>query len=586
MSYRALRIAVCAVALGAFGAVSFAPATASAFDVQFSLENWAVSGSLTPKKLGEPVILPKGSTFNGTLDGSVRFGSRGAEVSGGLRGSIFVPPFKASLKLVGLIPTTVGVTFTEVGESEGVLEPSTGCSGARECETLGVIARANIGLTVVGLLGIEVPTQCETSEPVVLALSDTLPLDELVETSGPRFTGTTTIPSIKCGGLSGIALGLLLTELMSGPDNPYSLHIGPVEPAPPAVVTGAASAVSQISATLNATVDPNTEAVSDCHFEYGTSTSYGASVPCASLPGSGHQPVAVSAAIAGLSESATYHYRILATNVVGTSVGADHEFTTLSPSIAPEYGRCVAQKHGEYSDGNCDSKVANAKKGKFEWVPGPAPSCVAQKHGEYTDSSCTTKSMKARKGAFEKAPGPGYTSTTGTVTLTTTALGRTVVCAASAGAGDVTGLRTGVERVTFTGCESSGKKCTSEGPNATPSGKAGVIVTNLLHTRLLGPVSGKEVWTELASAEHEPYVYEFGCEGSRFRTAGSLAGVQTGDVNVSSLTSTTTFAIGQGEQALHFELSENAGASWVGPDPASEVAAASNTAASAIEIRP
>ena len=294
----------------------------------------------------------------------------------------------------------------------------------------------------------------------------------------------------------------------------------------------------------------------------------------------------MSAAIAGLSENTTYHYRIVATNAVGTSDGADQTFTTLSPAIAPEYGQCVAQKHGEYADGNCTSKAAKAKKGKFEWVPGPAPGCVAQKKGEYTDSSCTAKSAKARKGAFEKAPGPGFTSATGTVTLASAALGRTVVCAASTGAGEVTGLSTGVERITFTGCEMSGKKCRSEGPNSTPSGKVGVIVSNLLATRLLGPVSGKEVWTELASAEHQPYLYEFGCEGPLLRTSGSLAGVQGGDVNVSSLTSTTTFASGQGEQALHGELSETGGSSWIGPDPASEVTVASNTAASQIEIRP
>ena len=264
MSRKALRVAACAVVAGAIGAASIAPTAASAFSVHVVLTNYAVSGSLTPKKLGEPVILPKGSTFNGVLNGTARFGSTGAEATGTLDGKIFVPPFKASLKLAGLVPTTVGVTFTEVGESEGVLEPSTKCSppGTRECETLSVLAKANIGLTVVGLLGIEVPTECETSEPVVFDLSDNLTLGELTETSGARFAGTTTIPSIKCEGLSGIALGVLLTGVMSGPENPYTLHIGAVEPAAPTLVTGAASTVSQISARLNATVDPNTETVS------------------------------------------------------------------------------------------------------------------------------------------------------------------------------------------------------------------------------------------------------------------------------------------------------------------------------------
>ena len=52
--------------------------------------------------------------------------------------------------------------------------------------------------------------------------------------------------------------------------------------------------------------------------------------------------------------------------------------------------------------------------------------------------------------------------------------------------------------------------------NSTPSGEKGVIESNLLRTRLLGPVEGA-AWTQLTSAEHEPYVSEFSCEGTVFR---------------------------------------------------------------------
>src|ERR1035441_7684306 len=75
------------------------------------------------------------------------------------------------------------------------------------------------------------------------------------------------------------------------------------------------------------------------------------------------------------------------------------------------------------------------------------------------------------------------------------------------------------------------------------------------------------------------------CEGPLFRTTGSLAGVQGGNVNVQSLSSTTTFAIGEGEQALDTELSENGGASWSGPEHSSAVGVAENTAAEATEIK-
>jgi subtilase family serine protease len=71
------------------------------------------------------------------------------------------------------------------------------------------------------------------------------------------------------------------------------------------------------------------EALSACTFEYGTSTSYGSSVPCSALPGPGSSPVAVSASIvAGLVANTEYHFRIQATNTSGTSKGADVTFTT------------------------------------------------------------------------------------------------------------------------------------------------------------------------------------------------------------------------------------------------------------------
>ena len=97
---------------------------------------------------------------------------------------------------------------------------------------------------------------------------------------------------------------------------------------PPVVETGAASSLTQTSATLNATVNPQGAAVSDCHFEYGTSIDYGASVPCALLPGSGASAVAVSATVEGLAANTTYHVRIVATNTTGTSYGEDVTFTT------------------------------------------------------------------------------------------------------------------------------------------------------------------------------------------------------------------------------------------------------------------
>jgi len=98
----------------------------------------------------------------------------------------------------------------------------------------------------------------------------------------------------------------------------------------PTVVTEAATSVEAASAVLNATVNPNGEAVSTCTFEYGTTTAYGHSAPCSSLPGSGTSPVGVSAAITGLAAKTAYHFRITATNASGASTGKDKKLKTLA----------------------------------------------------------------------------------------------------------------------------------------------------------------------------------------------------------------------------------------------------------------
>lgn len=599
MSWRSRRLAVLAVTTTAvlgsvIGIMSLAAGPASAFTVKipYKFENWAVWGSLTPKKLNEPVVLPKGSTFNG----SSTLTSTETTLSGTVTGNILVPPFNASLKLVGLVPTTVGVTFTEAGPAEGTLveAPSAECADDRfsgSCMTLNVTTKANIGISEVGLLGINTPTQCETSEPVAFALQKTLTVGEMLN-AGVAFAGTVTIPSLTCGGLEGAVVGPLLTSLMSGPENPYSLHLTPHEPGPPAVAATGATLVTQISATMNGTVEPNGYAVSACAIEYGPSESYEKSTPCIDPPGSGNN---VSAELTGLAEGATYHYRVVATNEQGTTDSSDQTFNTLAAAGAPEYGQCVAQKHGNYTESTClnvsEKKGAPNHKGSFEWVPGPGAPCVEQKKGDYTNSECTLKAPKPGKGTFEKTLGASFSSTGGAATLETPGQGSgEVTCTGSSATGEVTSATTGLERLTFTGCESAGKLCKSEGAGGTPSGTPGVIVTNLLDTRLLGPVVtevGNEVWTEqLTSGEHQPDWAEFGCAGPLFRLTGSLAGAQTEDINTPTAASKTEFQTYNTEQELFSELSESSGTSWSAPSAATLVLLLHNTAGPNTEIKP
>jgi hypothetical protein len=99
---------------------------------------------------------------------------------------------------------------------------------------------------------------------------------------------------------------------------------------PPSVSTGSPSAVAQTTATLTGTVNPNGFAVTGCRFDYGTTSAYGASVPCAQIAGGGTSAVAVSASPSGLLAGTTYHYRLVATNAGGTTAGTDMTFATRS----------------------------------------------------------------------------------------------------------------------------------------------------------------------------------------------------------------------------------------------------------------
>ena len=219
------RIVATLVVTLASAAMSVAVAAPASADLTQSLENWRVTGSLTPKKLNEPVTLPQGSTFDGESDIFLFF-----PIEGALKGTVHVPPFNASLHLLGLVPTTVGVTFTQVGDSTGTLRgaPPSACVGEPSfgCATVDVIAKANLGITMVGTLGASIPTHCETSEPVTFHLKQSLYLFFLFGT-GLHFTGTTTLPPMTCQGLEGLVLGPLLTAVMSGPENPFEINIHP-----------------------------------------------------------------------------------------------------------------------------------------------------------------------------------------------------------------------------------------------------------------------------------------------------------------------------------------------------------------------
>ncbi len=107
------------------------------------------------------------------------------------------------------------------------------------------------------------------------------------------------------------------TTAGSGGDNPT---------AAPTVATGNAAAVGTRMATLQGVANPNGGATV-AQFEYGLTTSYGLTATPQPIGGGG-TPVNVSQGISGLTPGATYHFRIGATNSLGTNYGPDNAFTT------------------------------------------------------------------------------------------------------------------------------------------------------------------------------------------------------------------------------------------------------------------
>jgi hypothetical protein len=101
---------------------------------------------------------------------------------------------------------------------------------------------------------------------------------------------------------------------------------------PPTVAIGPGSSKSPGRYTLEGTVNPRNSAAVSCIFEWGPTSTYGHSAPCESLPAGGNEPSFVSADISGLVIGAEYHFRLVASNGVGSPVATqDATFVAHEP---------------------------------------------------------------------------------------------------------------------------------------------------------------------------------------------------------------------------------------------------------------
>jgi phosphodiesterase/alkaline phosphatase D-like protein len=118
----------------------------------------------------------------------------------------------------------------------------------------------------------------------------------------------------------------------------------------PAVVTHAATAVTNSGAVLNATVNPESDSTA-YNFQYGPTIAYGAYSKTGKAGGT--KAVSVNETLAGLDPGTVYHYRIEASNKLGRAYGLDHTFTTTGhplpaaiTGVASGVGRTTATLTG------------------------------------------------------------------------------------------------------------------------------------------------------------------------------------------------------------------------------------------------
>ena len=132
----------------------------------------------------------------------------------------------------------------------------------------------------------------------------------------------------------------------------------------PSVTTDDASSIAPTSARLNGTVTSNGLATS-WYFQYGTGTNYGSKTSTHSV-GSGATGQTVSVAVSGLKRATVYHFRIVASNSGGTTIGGDRTFSTsLAPGVQTGPAQAIGVG-GATLTGTVDSR-GRATKWWFEY---------------------------------------------------------------------------------------------------------------------------------------------------------------------------------------------------------------------------
>jgi uncharacterized repeat protein (TIGR01451 family) len=200
-----------------------------------------------------------------------------------------------------------------------------------------------VGLTVTAISGSDWTTNVAnltaTRSDALAAGAAYPPITFTVNVSASAPAGLTNVASVSGGGETNLA-----NNTASDPTTILAASI-------PSVTAGSASNISATMATLNGTVNPNGQSTT-AQFQYGLTTSYGS---YATVAGNftGNSPQSASANLTGLTPSTTYHFRLVATNILGGTNGLDQAFTTAA---LPTVDLAIAKTHsGNFTQGDSNA---------------------------------------------------------------------------------------------------------------------------------------------------------------------------------------------------------------------------------------
>jgi len=277
-----------------------------------------LNGSVNPNYLPTEVTFEYGiSTAYGssvTATQSPVTGNSNTNVNAGISNLLLATIYHCRIKAVNSLGTTYSndITFTTNGQV-----PSASTQAASNLSTSGATLKGTVNANFLS-------TVITFEYGTTTSYGNTTPA-----TPSPITGNSTTNVSASIAGLSeGTAYHCRVKAVNSlgttyGNDVTFTT-LGQI----PTAVTQPATNIQVNSATVNGSVNANYLSTV-VTFEYGTTTAYGNIATATQSPLTGSTNTPVSVALTGILEGTTYHFRVKAVNVIGTTYGSDMTFTTL-----------------------------------------------------------------------------------------------------------------------------------------------------------------------------------------------------------------------------------------------------------------